>query len=304
MLANLGGESPAVLQALMDSSANLYPEFAHEVEDESGMSVDLRSAGTIVIAPESGPGHGADYPLPAPLAEIEPALGAIRGEVAYLPERSVDPRALVAALARAAKHRGMDIVSGSPVISVDIENGRTKGVSTPKSSYFAPVVVNCAGAWAGQLPPQRFPIRPVKGQMLCLVAPARNLLHHVVRAPEVYLVPRSDGRILAGATIEEQGYDKRTDAATIHALHRAAGRLLPKLDGARILEAWAGLRPGTPDDLPLLGATDTPGYFVASGHFRDGILLAPVTALLMSGLVTGASLEYDISAFGPNRFSH
>jgi len=102
--------------------------------------------------------------------------------------------------------------------------------------------------------------------------------------------------------VEEAGFDKRTDPATIEEMHRAALRLIPALGGARILEAWAGLRPGTPDNLPILGVTATPGYFVATGHFRDGILLTPVTAHVMARVVTGAKPEYDISAFSPVRF--
>jgi glycine/D-amino acid oxidase-like deaminating enzyme len=220
----------------------------------------------------------------------------------YLKERSVDPRALVAAALKAAKHRGVDVSSGTAVTTVLVSDGRVSGVSTHKSSYLAPVVVNCAGAWAGHIPPQQFPTRPVKGQMLSVVGATHNLLRHVIRSPEVYLVPRSDGRILIGATVEEAGYDKRTDADTIQRMHRAAIRMVPALSGARVLEAWAGLRPGTPDDLPILGATVTPGYFVAAGHFRDGILLAPVTAQVMAQVVTGAKPEYDISAFRPARF--
>jgi glycine oxidase len=130
----------------------------------------------------------------------------------------------------------------------------------------------------------------------------RDVIGHVIRAPEVYLVPRSDGRIVIGSTLEEAGYDKRTDAETIHRLHQAAIRLVPALEQARILEDWAGLRPGTPDDLPILGATGTPGYFVATGHFRDGILLTPVTAHVMAQVITGAQPDYDISAFSPERF--
>ena len=123
-----------------------------------------------------------------------------------------------------------------------------------------------------------------------------------MRAAEVYLVPRSDGRVLIGSTVEEAGYDKRTDADTIHRLHRAAVCLVPELSEARILEDWAGLRPGTPDDLPILGATATPGYYVATGHFRDGILLTPVTAHLMAQVVTGERPEYDLTSFSPERF--
>jgi glycine oxidase len=136
--------------------------------------------------------------------------------------------------------------------------------------------------------------------MLAVAAP--RLLQHVIRAPEVYLVPRSDGRVLIGSTLEDAGYDKRTDTSVIQRMHRAAIGLIPALERARVLEDWAGLRPGTPDDLPILGATSTPGYFVATGHFRDGILLAPVTAHVMAQVITGMQPDYEISAFSPARF--
>jgi glycine oxidase len=138
--------------------------------------------------------------------------------------------------------------------------------------------------------------------MLSVVGAPKDLLRHVVRAPEVYLVPRSDGRVVIGSTVEEAGYDKRTDVYTIQRLHQAAIRMVPALAQARMLEAWAGLRPGTPDALPILGATATPGYFVATGHFRDGILLAPITARLMAQVITGIKTDHDISAFSPARF--
>jgi glycine oxidase len=138
--------------------------------------------------------------------------------------------------------------------------------------------------------------------MLAVVGAARDLVRHVIRAPEIYLVPRSDGRILVGATVEDAGYDKRVDPDTVQRLHHAAIELVPGLGHARIHEAWAGLRPGSPDGLPILGATRTPGYFVATGHFRDGILLAPVTAHAMAQLISCADLEYDLTPFSPERF--
>ncbi|HET7439825.1 MAG TPA: FAD-dependent oxidoreductase, partial [Terriglobales bacterium] len=139
-------------------------------------------------------------------------------------------------------------------------------------------------------------------QMLAVAAPNRGVLHHVIRAPEVYLVPRTDGRILIGSTLEEAGYDKRTTTETIHQLHRAALALVPELNHARMLEDWAGLRPGTPDGLPILGATSTPGYYVATGHFRDGILLTPVTAHLMAEVICSGNTDHDIAPFSPARF--
>jgi glycine oxidase len=142
----------------------------------------------------------------------------------------------------------------------------------------------------------------VKGQIVCLAMPSRNLLKHVIRSPDVYLIPRSDGRLLVGATVEEAGFDKRTDADTIQRLHHAALALVPDLDNAKILESWAGLRPGTPDALPILGVTATHGYYVATGHFRDGILLAPITAEVMAAVIEGRRPEYDVTLFSPARF--
>jgi glycine oxidase len=308
MLADFPLEMPSALQLLATASARMYPEFVHELQDESGMNVDLRDQGTIFfVTPDhlrEHPGLTEECPLPSPLDQLEPALGHKNLPAIYLKERSVDPRALTAAALKAARHRGVDISSGTAVTQVLLVNGRAAGVVTSKTTYSAPVVVNCGGAWAGQLPPHPFPARPVKGQMLSLAGASRDLLMHVIRAPEIYLVPRSDGRILAGATVEEAGYDKRTDPETIQRMHHAAIQLVPALAEARMLEAWAGLRPGSPDNLPILGATQTPGYFVATGHFRDGILLTPVTAHVMAQMVTGDKPEYDISAFSPARLPY
>jgi len=128
------------------------------------------------------------------------------------------------------------------------------------------------------------------------------LLQHVVRSPKVYLIPRSDGRLLVGATVEEAGFDKRTVPSTIQRQRQAALELMPKLRDAKILEDWAGLRPGTPDGLPILGETEVPGYYVATGHFRDGILLAPITAQVMADVIERQTPAHDLSSFSPARF--
>ena len=308
MLSDCALETASALQGLATASARMYPEFVHELQDECGTKVDLRDEGTLLFLPPEDapkePGFVAEHQLPAPLSELEPALADLNAPPLYLKERSVDPRALVAAALKAAKHRGVDISSGTTVTNVLFSDGRVTGVRTDRTTYSSPIVVNCAGAWAGSFSTHGFPTRPVKGQMLAVACASHNVLRHVIRAPEVYLVPRNDGRILIGSTQEEAGYDKRTDADTIHRLHQAAIRMVPVLGQARILEAWAGLRPGTPDDLPILGATSTPGYFVATGHFRDGILLTPVTAHTMAQVITGALPDYDIAAFSPMRFQH
>ncbi|MGA7697369.1 MAG: glycine oxidase ThiO [Candidatus Sulfotelmatobacter sp.] len=306
MLVDCLFETPSALQPLATASARMYPEFAHELQVESGMKVDLRDQGTILFPSSTHVPHPtsqSENPLPAPLAELEPALADLNLPALYLQERSVDPRALTAAALQAAKHRSVDFSSADPVIAVDQVEGRVNGLTTTKTSFHAPKVVNCAGAWSGQISPHAFPTRPVKGQMLCLAAPRRELLKHVIRSPEIYLIPRSDGRILVGTTVEEAGFDKRTDLATIQRLRRSAIAIVPELRDAKILEDWAGLRPGTPDALPILGPTATPGYYVATGHFRDGILLAPITAQVMADVITETNCKYDLTPFSPARFA-
>jgi glycine oxidase len=307
MLVDCPLETLAALQSLATASARMYPEFVHELEVESGLHVDLRDQGAIVFpSPEDvdkWSGFISVTMLPAPLAELEPALADLSRPAFYLKERSVDPRALAANALKAAKHRGVDFSSADPVTSVNLSDGHVVGVTTTKTTFHAPKAVNCAGAWSGQIAPHAFPTRPVKGQMLCLVSPSRTLLKHVIRSPDVYLIPRSDGKIIVGTTVEEAGFDKRTDVATMQRLHGAAVAMIPELRNAKILEDWAGLRPGTPDSLPILGATRTPGYYVATGHFRDGILLAPITAQVMAEVITGNECKYDLTPFSPTRFS-
>lgn len=313
MLVDCGLETPAALLPLATASARLYPEFAQELELESGMNVDLRDHGTIIFPPPDNvyehPGFAAASKLPVPLAELEPALAQPQRPAFYLKERSVDPRALSAAAWKTAKRRGVDFSSGDEVVAVSISEGRGAGVKTIKTEFHAAKIVNCAGAWSGQIQinsgqtaPHPFPTRPVKGQMLCLLMPSPTLIKHVIRSPQVYLIPRSDGRLLVGASVEEAGFNKQTDLATIQRFHRAALDLVPELRNGKILESWAGLRPGTPDALPILGPTATPGYFVATGHFRDGILLAPITAETMSAVIENRTPEHDLTPFSPERF--
>ncbi len=309
MIAHCDPHNPPELAALIAASAAMYPEFVHELTDESGQSPDLRDAGTIAFLEEG------DLPLCAQaqaledeeLSLLEPCL-SVRGNGYFLPESSVDPRALGSALLKAARHRGVDLVTGSAATGIIVEDGRAAGVRTAKSYYPSGAVVNCAGAWASQVEPFGVPTRPVKGQMVCMVpqpgtAHRGPLIQHVVRTPEVYIIPRSDGRILLGATVEEAGFDKRVDADTVQRLHRAGANAAPILGEMRIHDVWAGLRPGSPDGLPILGETSLPGYFAATGHYRDGIMLAPVTAQVMARLLMGMPTDFDLATFSPRRFS-
>ncbi len=311
MLVDCPLETPAALQPLATASARLYPEFAYELELGSEMKVDLRDQGTILFPSREHAARDFEFvthhPLPTLQQELGPATANEPGAL-YLKERSVDPRALSTAAWKTAKHRGTDFSSGDDVTAVTVTDGRATGVTTTKTAFRAAKVVNCAGAWSGKIklePAESDPIptRPVKGQMLCLLMPKRELIRHVIRTPYVYLIPRCDGRLLVGASVEEAGFDKRTDLATIQRLHHAALALVPKLADAKILEDWAGLRPGTPDALPILGASATPGYYIATGHFRDGILLAPITAQIMADVITGEKPAHALDAFSPSRFS-
>jgi glycine oxidase len=312
MLAGSGLEIPTPLRPLAEESARVYPEFVHELEDESGAKVDLREQGTILISEDGKFLQRAKRLSPPQLQSLEPHLSSPpngRGgpsphrkyEAAVLSERSVDPRALLAAAIKAARHRGVDISSGTEVKTVLAEGNHVTGVETDKTSYAAPIVVNCAGAWAGCFGPERFPVKPIKGQMLAVVGgPA---IKHVVRSEKVYLVPRGDGRLVIGSTLEDVGYNKRIDVDAIEKLFQAAIELVPALVNSKQHEAWAGLRPATPDALPILGKTDVEGYFAATGHYRDGILLAPITAKAMTDLVLGKSCAHDLTHFSASRFS-
>jgi len=306
MLVDCGLETPPALQPLATASARMYPDFVRELQIESGLNVDLRDQGTILLCPDVGLADSALQSArmsSAELARLEPEVAELSGASFYLKERSVDPRALTAAAIKTARNRGVEFSSGDTATAVNVTDGRVQSLTTNKTSFVAGKVVNCAGAWSGQIGPHAFPTRPVKGQMLCLIMPSPALLRHVIRTPKVYLIPRSDGRLLVGATVEEAGFDKRTVPETIRRLHKDAMELVPKLHEAKILEDWAGLRPGTPDGLPILGATETPGYFVATGHFRDGILLAPVTARAMAQVIEGKPTDYDLVPFSPLRFA-
>jgi glycine oxidase len=333
MLADFPLEMPSELHQLASASARMYPEFVKHLEAESGLRIDLRSEGTLFF-----PHHGEDssllqsHPLPAPLPELEPAFKLPQPPALFLREGCVDPRHLTAAAIAAAHNQGVDFSCGDAAQSVEIDNGRVSGVRIGKTRFAAGIVVNCAGAWArqvqvddhgetgvapvsrrdgrprpsstehGQIQGFPIPTRPVKGQMLCVEMPQKEFVRHVVRTPDVYLIPRSNGHMLIGATLEEAGFDKQMVPETLASLRNAAIALVPKLSEARTVEAWAGLRPGTPDKLPILGETSIPGYFVATGHFRDGILLAPITARVMGQVIAGQEPELPLAAFAVGRF--
>jgi len=310
MLAPRGGDLPKELESLAVASAAMYPEFVRELEDETVArphephqpAIDLRSDGTLLIGNEQV--EGGRTLSQSEVAKLEPQLASTVSSATFIEESSVDPRGLMSALLRSLKHRGVDLAHGNPAAKVERTDIESFEVHTARSKYVGGAVVNCCGAWAGEVGGiAPVPARARKGQMFSVIPHAPSLLQHVIRSEEVYLVPRSDGRILIGATVEDAGFDKRVDPDTIKHMQSLATKLVPALAKAKIHESWAGLRPGTPDDLPILGESSVPGYFIATGHFRNGILLAPVTAEIMARLVRREAAGYSIETFSSSRFA-
>lgn len=292
MLAAADPETPPALRPMAFESARMFSEFVRKLETVGKMQVDFRRVGTIAILPDAP----AEYcSLSADeLQRLEPSLKNMGQSAFFVQEDSVDPFLLMQAALAAARNLGVEIRGHAAVKDIR-PRGNTVEVLTLADTLTARCAVDCRGAWSGA------PVKPRKGQML-YVQPRAGVLKHVLRAPDVYLVPRRSGKVLIGATVEDVGYDKSVDPATIHSLLSAAAKYLPELASAPITQSWAGLRPGTPDDLPMIGPTETPGVFLASGHFRNGILLAPITAKIMADLVEGRPSPLNIGAFAPSRF--
>lgn len=296
MLAPADPETNVLLRPLAFESARLYPGFVRKLEDASGMQVDFRRQGTISFLPVSDPPPLYRKLSTEELHRLEPAIQPSSSTPYFVQEASVDPRLLMQAALAAARNRGIS-VHGNVEVTKMRRGGECVEVVAGGTLRRARSAVNCRGAWAVQ------PVRPRKGQMLSLRPRELELLRHSVVTSEVYLVPRSSGRILVGATVEDVGYDRTVEPHVIKKLHHAAAQLVPKLKNLPIEESWAGLRPGSPDDLPLLGETETRGVFIATGHFRNGILLAPLTARIIADLIAAKTTLIDISAFSPARFA-
>jgi len=314
MIANLDPVLPAELLELAQRSAEIYPDFVRDLTAESHQPIDLRDNG--VIAFEQHPiaeSEGIRAITSEEALRLEPRL-ALPPDPAYtMRERAVDPRDLVSALLIAVRQRGAEIVSSESVQRILVEHNHATGVATDHALYVAPKVVNCAGAWASQIAGATLPTMPVKGHMVALVFPEelamtpelreeQRVLRHVLRSRWCYIIPRSNGRYVVGSTVEPGGFDKSLNTYRVKRLQDAAARLIPQFAEAKIAEAWTGLRPGTTDNLPLLGETHVAGYFAACGHYRDGILLTPVTAELMCALVLGGKSSPLLDGFSPQRF--
>ena len=300
----------------------MWPEFAAEVEQASGVGVDLRREGTLVVAPtaddaarlrhqlafQQSLGLPVEWMSGRDARQREPHLAQLAGAVFSPQDHQVDNRKLAAALRAAATAAGAVILEHPAVEDVLATHDRVVGVRLADGTgVTAAAVVIAAGAWSraigGIAPPLRPPVRPIKGQMLALQMDASApLLRHVVWAPNVYLVPRHDGRLILGATVEEKGFDMTLTAGGILALLEAAWRVVPAIEELPLGEMWVGHRPGSRDDAPILGAGPVDGLFYATGHHRNGILLAPITADAMARLVIDHEVDAAIRPFGMERF--
>jgi glycine oxidase len=295
MLAVHDPQNPPLLLPLSIRSRQLYPDFLQQVEQLAAIKVPLRSHRALQhIVPGDDLGQAA---TPAELAEFAPGLAASSQSYTLLEEASLDPRDLCVALPAAFLAAGGTLLQDTALLGIESETcGVTLRLS--RGAFTAAMFVNCCGAWAGE---RGLPVFPVKGQMGELRCAPEDL-RCVLRAPGVYLVPRGDGRVAFGATIEQVGFDEAVDQQMVRQLGEAAVHLLPSAHLPPETKMWAGLRPGTPDGLPILGAAAESHYFHATGHFRDGILLAPVTARVMAQLMLGETTDVPLEPFSPQRF--
>ena len=307
------GLPPGPLFDLAIASRSLYPGLSEELGSETGIDVGWRRTGILRCALGGRPNASAylwqrDAGLPveqAGRARVLEITGGLSGPEAreglfFREDGIVDPRRLTRALAESARLRGVRFVTGTAARRFRVSGGRCRGVDTDGGVLEADAVIDAAGAWASFDPvAAAVPVEPVRGQIVDL-RPEGPMLPTVLESEDAYLVPRDDGSLLVGSTEERVGFEKAVTAGGIAGLIAAACRLAPSLENARFAGAWSGLRPGSPDGLPILGPADLGGLFLATGHFRNGILLAPITARLVADALTGAPAP-ALDAFSPAR---
>jgi glycine oxidase len=303
--------APSPFFDLARESRDLYPDWSAALGEETGIDVGWRRVGVLRCGSPEVLGQflwQRDAGLPLVPVESPEIARRSAGRAAPMPrglffpsDAVVDSRLLVRALRRTLDQRGVGIVEGVAVTRFRVEGNVCRGVETTGGWVGAGRVVDAAGAWANLDPtlPFAIPVEPVRGQIVELTD--EGPFPTVLASEDVYLVPRA-GRILVGATVERTGFRKEVTAGGVAGLLSAAIALVPSLETARVSDAWAGLRPGTPDSLPILGESPVSGLFLATGHFRNGVLLAPLTALLLADAVAGIPSR-DLSAFSPERFA-
>ena len=297
MLAARDPENPAALRALSELSAELYPQFLARLEELSGERVPIRTRRAILAERELPEGFEE---LTA--AELEAvAAGAVAGGLRFfsLDEDSLDPRDLARALPKAVRAAGATLLEGTEVQAVKNSGGGVE-IETSEGRWTAEKFVHASGAWAARL--SGLPVSPRKGQMVLVEERGPERLGVVLRTPEIYLVPRRDRRIVIGATVEDAGFDKQVEETAVAGLLDTAAALWAPLRRARMVESWAGLRPATPDGLPVIDACGE-RCWIAGGHFRNGILLGPGTARVVREMMLGEPLSVETADFGCGRFA-
>jgi glycine oxidase len=308
----------AILLPISIESARLYPGFVQHVEEVSGWQVGFRQEGALnlllngteqtefdeILALHNGAGLRAEMLSVPEAREIEPALTSeLRGAIHRPDEASLDNRLFTEATLEAARRKGAEIFSGNGANALWTERGACKGLQLKSGRVEAKWTVIAAGCFSARIEgvAAYAPVTPAKGQMMALRCDSVNLKKDLWSG-HMYLVPRHDGRIIAGSTVEYEGFDRSVTVAGMKKILNGAISLVPALESARIEETWAGLRPDTPDHLPILGPTDLDGLLIATGHFRSGILLTPITARLVREWVTTQKVSENWAPFSPMRF--
>jgi glycine oxidase len=307
-------------------SAGMWPDFAAELQELTGVEVGFRRTGTLMVAGDGDERRELERQLafrqslgvrairlrPSEAREREPALApTLRLALEAPDDHSVDPRLAVASLRRACELSGVQIFEQEPVSALAVHRSgeRVEGVRLAQGAACAAgQVVLATGAWSGVisgLPESAaVPVRPVKGQTLRLRDPSGpGLVRRAVRSQGVYLVPRDDGRFVLGATMEERGFELEATAGAAYELLRQAHLVVPGVSELFVEELCVGLRPGTPDNAPIIGGGAYDGLIWATGHYRNGILLTPLTAALVADVLTGEPAEPLLSMCEPARFA-
>lgn len=299
-------------------SRDLYADFAAALREETGVDVELDTTGTLYIALREDDlrevekryqwqfqaGLVVEKLTPEQARELEPCIDeSVKGALRFPGDIQVENRRLLNALVNSVNKLGVNIATETNVESITIERGHITGVQTSRGFVSCQTVIVAAGTWSSTIEHARTPkIEPVRGQMICFDAKPQ-LTRHVIYSPRGYLVPRHDGRLLAGSTSENAGFTKQVTAGGISHILANAHEISPKVSTLPITDTWSGLRPRAADGLPVLGPCDEiDGLFYATGHYRNGILLAPVTGELIAEAVVGGRVSPLLAAFSPNRF--
>ncbi|HKX84400.1 MAG TPA: glycine oxidase ThiO [Pyrinomonadaceae bacterium] len=303
-------------------SLALYEQFAHELLDETGIDIELDRTGTLYLGFNTADAEelsnrfrwqreaGLDVEQLSieDVIRLEPNVsGHVNSGLLFPNDWQVENRRLLSALSRFAKIHDVGVYENTRVDELIVENGRAAGVISGSRRFLAKTTIVTTGAWTSLVKfgddGWPFDVRPMRGQMICF-RPERPMFSHVVYSPRGYVVPRADGRVLVGATVEDVGFEKDVTEAGVESLRTAAFEIAPTLESKQLVEKWSGLRPFVADGLPVIGALERyEDLLVATGHYRNGILLAPITAeLIKSKLITGAESAY-FDAFGAKRFN-